>query len=340
MGSIYETLREKLKQPLFAAAAGVILGIALGLFWGWVLDPVEYVDTTPESMRADLQVDYLRMTVDSFSVNGDTELALRRYKELGAAGSDSLLAIQTFPESQDLGTLLKFSQLVTASEDIPAPEPTEPGEPTPSTGGTNLFFVVIGAGLLGVVGVGVLIYMIFFRNRVDGDAEDLTPAQQARALTRQTELVDYEAMGSSAPISQFVTTYVVKDDLFDDSFSIDSPSGEFLGECGVGISETIGVGDPKRVTAFEVWLFDKNDIQTVTKVLMSAHAFNDLATRQRLEEKGEPVLVEPQRQVLLETQTLQLVATISDAVYGNGSLPETSFFERMTLELAVWPKEA
>jgi hypothetical protein len=44
------------------------------------------------------------------------------------------------------------------------------------------------------------------------------------------------------------------------------------GECGVGISETIGVGDPKKVTAFEVWLFDKNDIQTVTKVLMSAHA--------------------------------------------------------------------
>ena len=79
-----------------------------------------------------------------------------------------------------------------------------------------------------------------------------------------------------------MTTYMAGDDLYDDSFSIDSPSGEFLGECGVGISDTIGVGDPKKVTAFEVWLFDKNDIQTVTKVLMSEHAFNDAAIRQRL----------------------------------------------------------
>ena len=94
-------------------------------------------------------------------------------------------------------------------------------------------------------------------------------------------------------MAQFMASYRLGDDLFDNSFSIDSPAGEFLGECGVGISETIGVGDPKKVTAFEVWLFDKNDIQTVTKVVMSAHAFNDVAIRQRLEAKGEPVLAEP-----------------------------------------------
>jgi hypothetical protein len=46
---------------------------------------------------------------------------------------------------------------------------------------------------------------------------------------------------------------VAGDDLYDDSFSVDSPSGDFLGECGVGISETIGVGDPKSL-GLEVWL--------------------------------------------------------------------------------------
>jgi hypothetical protein len=64
------------------------------------------------------------------------------------------------------------------------------------------------------------------------------------------------------------------DDLFDDSFSIDSPSGKFLGECGVGISETIGVGDPKKVTAFESGC----SIKTTSgrhQGLMSAHAFMD-----------------------------------------------------------------
>ncbi len=137
---------------------------------------------------------------------------------------------------------------------------------------------------------------------------------------------------------QFMATYKLGDDLFDDSFSIDSPAGEFLGECGVGISETIGVGEPKKVTAFEVWLFDKNDIQTVTKVLMSAHAFLDEATRQRLESKGDPVLAEPGSEIVLETQTLRLVARVVDMAYGDGALPEQSFLERLLLELAVWPK--
>ncbi len=139
-------------------------------------------------------------------------------------------------------------------------------------------------------------------------------------------------------MAQFMASYKLGDDLFDDSFSIDSPSGEFLGECDVGISETIGVGDPKKVTAFEVWLFDKNDIQTVTKVLMSAHAYNDETVRQRLAAKGEPVLATPGAQLVLETATLQLVARVVDMNYGEGALPEESFFENVVLELATWTK--
>ena len=135
-----------------------------------------------------------------------------------------------------------------------------------------------------------------------------------------------------------MTSYAIGDDLYDDSFSIDAPNGAFLGECGVGISDTIGVGDPKKVSAFEVWLFDKNDIQTVTKVLMSAHAMNDSAIKQRLASKGEPVLLEPGQQFLLETATLQLEARVIEMVYGLGALPAGSFIERLTLELSVWPK--
>jgi hypothetical protein len=106
----------------------------------------------------------------------------------------------------------------------------------------------------------------------------------------------------------------------------------------VGISETVGVGEPKRVTAFEIWLFDKNDIQTVTKVIMSEHAHDDDKLRMRLESKGELVLAEPGKQILLETATLQLEARIIDMAYGEGAAPDLSFFERLTLELAIWPK--
>jgi hypothetical protein len=71
---------------------------------------------------------------------------------------------------------------------------------------------------------------------------------------------------------------------------------------------------------------------------MSAHAFNDAATFQRLQAKGEPFMVERDKQVVLETAALQLVATVSDAEYGQGALPEQSYFDRLTLEIAVWPK--
>jgi hypothetical protein len=135
-----------------------------------------------------------------------------------------------------------------------------------------------------------------------------------------------------------MASYKLGDDLFDDSFSIDAESGEFLGECGVSISETIGVGDTKKVTAFEVWLFDKNDIQTVTSVLMSRHAFTDLAISQRLRAKGEPVLAEPGAEFELITQTLRMVARVSSMGYGNGAMPAESYFDNLLLELAIWQK--
>jgi hypothetical protein len=90
----------------------------------------------------------------------------------------------------------------------------------------------------------------------------------------------------------------------------------------------------------EVWLFDKNDIKTATKVLMSEHAYNDPNIRARLEPKGELIVVKPREQVLLETKTLQLLATVVDMEYGAGAAPQNSYFERITLELAVWPRSA
>jgi hypothetical protein len=162
--------------------------------------------------------------------------------------------------------------------------------------------------------------------------------RQAEEVTRQTERTDFDAEGGATPVAQFMTTYMLGDDLYDDSFSIDAPTGEFLGECGVGVSETVGVGDPKKVTAFEVWLFDKNDIQTVTKLLMSEHAFGDPGISQRLASKGEPILVQAGQKILLETATLQLEARVVDMNYGQAALPANSFFERLTLELAIWPK--
>jgi hypothetical protein len=72
---------------------------------------------------------------------------------------------------------------------------------------------------------------------------------------------------------------------------------------------------------------------------MSQHAFMDESLRNRLATKGEPFQADPGSEMVLETATLRLVARVVDMTYGGGAMPANSFFERVTLELAVWPKE-
>lgn len=143
----------------------------------------------------------------------------------------------------------------------------------------------------------------------------------------------------SPPLDEFRTRYNHGDDGYDMSFSIETPNSEFLGECGVGISDTINKGTPQQATAFEVWLFDKDDIRTVTKVLLSEHAWNDETLRQHLAPKGELILVKDNETVDLETKSLRVRARIREAEYGTQSSIGKGYFERLVLELTPQQKQ-
>jgi len=140
---------------------------------------------------------------------------------------------------------------------------------------------------------------------------------------------------SSKPIAQFITTYALGDNRYDISFSINS-SGQFIGECGVGISKVVGDSKPKKVTALEVWIFDKNDPNTVTKVLLSEYCYGDAELRAELAKKGEAVLMLPDQDVELVTNTLRLRAHVVEMDYGNDAQYPRSFFNQVALKLAVW----
>jgi hypothetical protein len=332
-----DNIRELLKKPAALILLSAAIGILIGLGWAWGIQPVEWKDASPEMLHPVYREQYLRMAIDSFWLNGDVELAVERFESLGPYAQSHLDTIMANPGSQDPVAIITFANAVRSA----VPPAAAEGEQAPETQGSSNplvrpLIIIFAVLAVGAVGYMILRYLLPIFRRSGGGA--LTPAQQARQLSRQTEMTDYVAMGEEPPIAQFMTTFVIGDDLFDDSFSIENPAGEFMGECGIGISETIGVGEPKKVAAFELWLFDKNDIQTVTKVLMSRHAFEDPATYQRLQNKGEPVLAELDKQIVLETAALQLVATIADMGYGESALPPESFFDRLTLEIAVWPK--
>jgi hypothetical protein len=342
MTNLTTKLNDVVRQsPLVTMLVVFVAGAALGWFvLGWLVWPVEFVNGNPSQLDPRYQQDYVRMAASAYALERTAEglqITQRRIQELGPNAATVVSDTIGASTGNDALRVQELQFVLSASGGLgPAETTTAPS-----------LFQRLQVPLLaacGVVLVGVL--GVFLYLRFMGGAPRTRAAPRPSMATRlSADLARTEAgapgpagAGGAAPLVRFMTTYTLGDDVYDDSFSIDGPDGSFLGECGMGISETVGVGDPKKVTAFEVWLFDKNDIRTVTKVLMSEHAFRDEALKSRLAAKGEPVQAAGGDIVSLETATLIVTARVVDMAYGGGALPPHSFFERLTIELAAFKK--
>jgi hypothetical protein len=331
MEAIIAIIKNQLQKTSVAIGVGVVAGVLIGLIFGWLVWPVQWTDGTPEVLRADLQRDYLRMTIDSYNRTGDVDTAMARWDNLGEAAGSTFIALKTDPGYLSPAAIDEFGVLVQSVKGTAI----QPVAETPQAGGLSQLVIYASIGVVAILlAMGGLYVFRLFRK----GSGTVTPTMEAAVLSRTVEKTDYQALGVAPPITQSMTTYVAGYDLYDESFSIDTQGGKYLGEYGVGIGDKIGVGEPKKVAALEIWLFEQNDVNTATKVLLAEHAYNDPAIRARLEPKGELVLVKAGEQVLLETANLQLLATVVDLEYGMGSLPANSYFQRVTLELAVWPR--
>ena len=68
----------------------LLAGVAAGLAYGWVIDPVDFYDLTPDTLRADFKADYVLMTAEAYRTEHDPGLAARR---LAVFGSQSPVSI-------------------------------------------------------------------------------------------------------------------------------------------------------------------------------------------------------------------------------------------------------
>ncbi|MBH28372.1 MAG: hypothetical protein CL789_03960 [Chloroflexi bacterium] len=353
----------KFAKNNLSATVGImfVIGILTGwLMFGWWLFPVVWEDADPESLHPHYMSEWVQMSADSYVLTTDIDKAQQRVDWLG---EKSLNYIE-YARVNALGPeQLRIAQLQSALEVV-----TESKEPVSQTNqvddnkdlkevekdesGSGLFDRSILISVLGGLAViGVMSSVGYYAFKYIGlkSKRDLEIAPQyvdngvatgdeenANVMTPPD--TDTLVSDRGAPLSRFMTTYLLGDDLYDDSFGIDDANGDFLGECGMGISDIIGVGEPKKVCAFEIWLFDKNDVRTVTKVLMSEDAFSDEAKRASLAPKGEPVLAESGKEIILETASLHVSARVVDMQYGGGPLPQNSFFNQLTVELSAWRK--
>jgi hypothetical protein len=354
--------------------AGLVVGCLIGwLAIGWGVWPVQYVgEAYTYELNSAEKAQYMAALSDSYSLRRQVDGVRQRLA--GWSTEDKVTALAELytqyeiqgaaPEAQQvvkLATALKQAEgwdadavnraldqmvakyiaqgnkewaqfvslfateigLVSAVPNVEgAPAETLPAQTPPGGAGIGWLLPVVVVLLLVVLFVLVLLFMLKRRR---------TTARRP-AATAPGEWVSEEP---TALLSK-KSTYRLGMDNFDESFSIEE-DGAFKGECGMGISEVMGEDTPRRVMAFEVWLFDKSDIRTITKVLLSEYAFNNEALRNKLSARGETILAQPGKPVLLETAALSVEAQVVEMEYGDGA-PPNSYFNALTVSLVARSK--
>ncbi len=120
-----------MRRWLVAMGLGII-GIALGLFYGWILNPIKFVDVPPSSLRADYRADYILMVAESYHGTKDADFARRQLAILGSEAPAVLVAraIQTAQQvgyaAQDQAIMQELMLAMQATAPAPAASGTAP----------------------------------------------------------------------------------------------------------------------------------------------------------------------------------------------------------------------
>ncbi len=345
-------------QPIwdrFKLLISLAIGVAIGLILAWGVFPVQYENANPGNLRADFRSLYLASVAEDYARTND----MRAVRDKLGVGMD-MPKIKTIPWrakpenlQKDLEAAIKYAQagkyqlgdkleaLKNLQQNLPAMlnawQSEEAAAQAAAGGFLNTLMRLLAALLLIVLVAAALWYLFVGRKR---KAAAVTPPTSP-AVAVPAPVGVAVGPGEAEPSSVKSYTYVLGDDYFDPSFSIEI-GPDFYGECGIGISETIGAGDPKKVTAFETWLFDKSDIRTVTTVLTSEYAFEDPGLYEKLQPKREGddlQEIRPGMEVTLETTTLRVKTRITELEYAQGNFPPHSFFQKVTFELRAWVKQ-
>jgi hypothetical protein len=295
------------RRPDIAVIVAFVVGLIIGLVvLGWGLFPVEWTDAGPQHLAEADQELYLRMVAELYAFEGDAEMVRRALG--GWEGAEAACALAT--ESPDPAERARLEAVAAVMNGQGCAGVLGEEAAVEEGGGVSQLVPIIVLLLFFVVLVVAIMFVINRRNAMM--AGDRTVGTSYGDLPDTVPVAADSEDLTTTPLARFQTTYTYGHDSYDDSFSIENVNGDFLGECGVGISESIGGDTPQNITAFEVWLFDKNDIRTVTKVIMSDHAFFDEALKAKLAPKGEPVLARENETIVLETASLIINAEIKE----------------------------
>lgn len=97
----------------------LLLGSGIGLLYGWVIDPVEFIDTSPKSLREDYKTDYVLMVAEVYQVEQELTLVFDRLSFLGDLDPEIYVenalyfAVQSGYSPSDLRLLRGLNDVIT-----------------------------------------------------------------------------------------------------------------------------------------------------------------------------------------------------------------------------------
>lgn len=338
--------------------AALLIGLALGVLIAWLVWPVHWIQCDPADLRQEAREEYLLLVAGDYAVTRDANAALARlesWDSLAAAGRE-IRELADYRRAQ--GQLDVAQRLDALANGLPLPA----AEGGPTGKGVHPFLYVI---VVLVVIACLLLFGWLLRLR------QAAPKERLRAATRRAaspplameEVEEEEAEEELAPPEErgrhgirlpwpargqpppylwdFEAVYAGEGIEFDRTFIIEKKDegkgGEYFGECGMAAAAFVEE-HTERVSALEVWLFDKSDIRSEVKVLMSPYAYGDEDTREEMAGKGEPVLARPGTKFALEGHRLRADVRIEEVEY-QAQEPAESSFARLAVRLRVSRQE-
>jgi hypothetical protein len=338
-------------MPTKQTIALLIVGVIIGMLWGYLLSPVVFYGANPNRLNQGAQNQWIKMAAVAYEGSGVQYNAetvagvLAQVPNPGGAIAAMVADPNISPtDSQALNSIASIAQ------GVPGAQRIEPASLLQELGNLLLpiLIVLIATPIL------VLIWrLLFYPNFVAPVLDNIHAARdpkyraerakQREALGRMKEekkaleemkkqtVADVE-LGS--PVVQALSVYN-KGGIYDYSKEIELATGEFLGQCGSVIAEVV---DPDPV-AIEVWLFDIFGSQNLRKVFVTEAGMADPSIRTRLEDDVDNpamdiVVARPDSVLTIDSDKLRLQAKFSTL-----AIDASGRFENFRLQLTAWQKE-
>ena len=331
-----------------------ILGVLFGIFWAYVLAPVDWTGGNPNRLNEASQRQWLLMTAVGTSAQNlyapEQTVQLVQVIPNPRAQIEAMLSDPNTSQNDRIALQTLLSQL---------PQDIDANSAQAITGGnavTNFlmaFIVPIIVMIILVVVVVLLWRFLIYDNLVAPvlqriaemrdpalaeasrrSREELKIQQEQRRLREELAKQSGDAELGDPVMTQLAIYSPGR--MFDESYEIELESGEFLGQSGAVIAEAV---DPDPV-AIEVWLFDMFTSKNIAKVFVTPQGYADPSIRSKLEaDVDNPatdiVVADLNNNITIDTDKLRLQAKFSSLDFNaNGR------FDNFNLQMRSWNKDS